>query len=167
MAGRLEGKVAVITGAGSGIGRATALRFVEEGARVVANDLDPETLKQTVEALTATGGQAKAVAGDVTDSSFNDALVAAAVDTYGRLDVFHCNAGGARPKPMHEITDEEYRAQIALNLDGVWYGTQAALRVMVPQKTTRFAVCEMLTNPPRPAKRDANFETLTFPNLSI
>lgn len=134
MAGRLEGKVAIITGAGSGIGRATARRFVEEGALVVANDLNPASLQETVDLLTKAGGRAAGVPGDVTDSAFNDVLVTSAVETFGKLDIFHCNAGGARPKPMHETSDEEYRAQIALNLDSVWYGTQAALRVMVPQK---------------------------------
>ncbi|MCH2173370.1 SDR family oxidoreductase [Myxococcota bacterium] len=131
MPGRLAGKVAVITGAGSGIGRATARRFTQEGAALIANDIAVDAVNETVEELVAQGARAQAVPGDVTRAPVNKELAQSALDHFGALDVFFCNAGGALPKPMLETSDEEYRAQLSLNLDAVWYGAQAALRVMV------------------------------------
>lgn len=133
--GRLAGKVAAITGAASGIGRATALRFAREGARVIANDVDEAALAALVAEIEAAGGVARACPGDVTERSVADRIVATAVRVFERLDVLHNNAGGARPVPLAEIDDAHYRADVALNLDAVWYGTKAALRVMVPQRS--------------------------------
>ena len=133
MAGRLAGRVAVITGAGSGIGRATALRFAAEGASVVVNDLRPDAAAQTVAAVESAGGRAHGAPGDVTDPAVNDAIVGAALATFGQLDCFHCNAGGALPRPMLETDPEEYQRQMSLNMDAVWYGASAALRAMLPR----------------------------------
>src|SRR4051794_9369212 len=95
MGDRIAGKVALVTGAGSGIGRATALRLAAEGAAVVVNDVVAERAEETASLARAAGGRATAAAGDVTDSTFVDGLVAGAVDEYGRLDVVHSNAGNS------------------------------------------------------------------------
>lgn len=129
---KLYGKVAVVTGAGAGIGRASALRLARAGASVVANDVDPGAAEGTVEAIHAAGGKAEAYAGDVTDPGLADALVARALKRFGSLSIFHANAGGARPEPMDTMDDATYRAVMTLNFDAVWSGTQAALRTMLP-----------------------------------
>ncbi len=128
----LDGKVAVVTGAGAGIGRASALRLARAGAAVVANDLDPDAASATAEAIRTAGGRAEAHPGDVTAAGLADALVARAVESFGALSIFHANAGGARPEPMDDMTEAAYREVMTLNLDAVWSGTQAALRVMLP-----------------------------------
>lgn len=132
---RLRDRSAIVTAAGSGIGRATALAFAREGARLVLNDIDAAALDETVAAIRAEGGTATGFAGDITTRACNDALVAAAVDEYGRLDCIDLVAGGDQPRPMLETTDEDYRRIIALNLDSAWLGATAALRVMVAQRS--------------------------------
>jgi 3-oxoacyl-[acyl-carrier protein] reductase len=127
--------VAVVTGAGSGIGRATVLRFVEEGAAVVANDLSEDALEATLAAARSLGSGVHGQQGDITQVEANDALVAAALQHFGQLDIFHCNAGGAQPVPLLDTSDDDYRAQLALNLDSVWFGARAALRAMVPKRS--------------------------------
>jgi NAD(P)-dependent dehydrogenase (short-subunit alcohol dehydrogenase family) len=133
--GRLEGKVAAITGAASGIGRATALRFAAEGARVVASDRDEAGLAALVAEIESAGGQARGCAGDVTERGVLDRVVATALRAFERLDVLHGNAGGAFPTPLEETDDARFRADLALNLDAIWYGMKAALRAMVPQRS--------------------------------
>ena len=133
MSDRLAGKVAVVTGAGSGIGRATAIRFAAEGADVVVNDIDGASAEATVEAITAAGGSATARAGDVGEAADVDDVVATAVDRYGRLDVLHNNAGYGRPSRVADMTDEELDEMLRVNLHGTLHGTRAALRVMIPQ----------------------------------
>jgi len=128
----LDGKVAVVTGAGAGIGRASALRLARAGAAVVANDIDPDAANATAEAIRAAGGRAEAHPGDVTAAGLADALVARAVESFGSLSIFHANAGGARPEPMDGMTEAAYREVMTLNFDAVWSGTQAALRAMLP-----------------------------------
>jgi 3-oxoacyl-[acyl-carrier protein] reductase len=134
MAGRLEGRVAVVTGAGSGIGRATARRFAAEGAAVVVNDLDAEAAQRVAGEIAASGGRARPAAGDVTKPETAEALADAAVAAFGRLDVFHNNAGGAMPTPIEATDLARWRHDLELNLDSVWHGTRAALRIMVPQR---------------------------------
>ncbi|MCY4580554.1 MAG: SDR family NAD(P)-dependent oxidoreductase, partial [Chloroflexi bacterium] len=90
---RLEGKIALITGGGSGIGRASALRFAAEGASIVASDLSEASAVETVAAVREAGGEATAVAGDVVSSDDAKAMVQAAVDAYGKLDVLVNSAG--------------------------------------------------------------------------
>jgi len=133
MAGRIEGKITIVTGAGSGIGRASAELFAREGAVVVANDIDPETAAETVRSIEAAGGRALAHPADMTDPEQVNGLVDRAVSELGRLDVMFCNAGGARPEPTHEMPVDRYRRVIQLNLDSVFFGTQAAIRVMLEQ----------------------------------
>ena len=134
MAGRLEGKVAVVTGAGSGIGRASALRFAAEGAAVVVNDLDPEAARLVVSEIERAGGRARPAPGDVTRPATAEDLADQAVAAFGKLDVFYNNAGGAMPTPIEATDHARWRRDLDLNLDSVWYGTRAALRIMVPQR---------------------------------
>jgi NAD(P)-dependent dehydrogenase (short-subunit alcohol dehydrogenase family) len=130
----LDGKVAVITGAGSGIGRATALRFAAEGARVVVNDINGDAAQSTVTDIAAGDGAALVHVGDVGDSHYVESLVADAVGSFGRLDVMHNNAGYGRPDHAGDVTDEGFDEMIRVNLNAVVYGTRAALRVMVDQR---------------------------------
>jgi NAD(P)-dependent dehydrogenase (short-subunit alcohol dehydrogenase family) len=134
MAGRLEGKVAVVTGAGSGIGRASSLRFASEGAAVVVNDLESEAALRVVAEIERVGGQARSAPGDVTRPETAEALADTAVAVFGKLDIFHNNAGGAMPTPIEAMDPARWRRDLELNLDSVWYGTRAALRIMLPQR---------------------------------
>lgn len=135
MGDRLRDKSAIVTGAGRGIGRASALRFADEGAAVVVADIDPATCEDTVRAIESAGGRAVSHPTNVTDSAAVEALVDRAVSEFGKLDIMFNNAGGATPQPTQEVSDEKFRKVVALNLDGVFFGTRAALRVMVPQKS--------------------------------
>src|SRR5437763_13897501 len=130
---QLEGRMAVVTAAGSGIGRATALRFAQEGAHVVVNDIDPATAEATVAAILGEGGTASAHPGDVSSSSYVDALVADAVDRYGRLDVMHNNAGFGLPGTVADLSDDAFLTIQRVTFHGTMWGTRAALRVMSTQ----------------------------------
>jgi NAD(P)-dependent dehydrogenase (short-subunit alcohol dehydrogenase family) len=130
---RLAGRVAIITGAGSGIGRATALRFAAEGAQVVVNDIDGDAAADTVDAVAERGGTAVAHVCDVGVSANVDALVATAVERFGRLDVMHNNAGYGRPGRVADVDDHTFDEMLRVNLSGTMYGMRAALRVMIPQ----------------------------------
>ena len=115
MAGLLDGKSALITGGGGGIGRATALAFAREGARVAVADAVQEAAQQTVALVNQAGGQAMSLAGDVTDAAAVQAMVTAVVASYGRLDCAFNNAGiagyqvNASGKRTHEWPDEGVR----------------------------------------------------------
>jgi NAD(P)-dependent dehydrogenase (short-subunit alcohol dehydrogenase family) len=119
-----EGKVALVTGAGSGIGRATTLRLVSEGATVFAHDVDEGRLKETDEL--AGGGLATRV-GDVTDPDECKAAVAAAVGELGRLDVLGNIAGIARGEHVTDVTVEQYRRMMGVNVDAYFFLAQAAI----------------------------------------
>src|SRR4029434_5289958 len=93
MAGRVEGKVALVTGGASGIGRATALTFAREGAQLVVADLNADGGQQTVHMITENGGEATFVQVDVTNTSAVEAMISKTVETYGRLDCAHKNTG--------------------------------------------------------------------------
>jgi NAD(P)-dependent dehydrogenase (short-subunit alcohol dehydrogenase family) len=113
----LDGKVAIVTGAGAGLGRAEALALAEAGARVVINDL-PGAGDDTAEQIRSRGGEAAVVAGDVSERATADAMVAAAVDGYGGLDVVVNNAGMTRDRMLFNMADEEWDAVIAVHLRG-------------------------------------------------
>ena len=131
--GEFAGRVVVVTGAGSGIGRASAVGFASDGATVVVNDVDPETAATTVEQIRAAGGEADAHPADVGDSAAVDELIDATVARYGKLDVLHNNAGYGLPGTVATTTDEVMAEMLRVNLCGVLYGTRAALRHMVPR----------------------------------
>lgn len=109
---RLDGRVAVITGAGRGVGRATACLLAREGARVVVNDLDGGEADATVRIIRDAGGQALACAGDVTAAAFPQLLVQTAVDAFDELDILVNNAGYIWNGAMHNHSDEQWQAML-------------------------------------------------------
>ncbi len=126
----LTGRVAVVTGAASGIGEASAEYLAAAGAAVVASDVDEAGLGRTVTRITEAGGRATAVPGNVTRRGDVEALVQRAVDEHGRLDVV-CNIAGAMfPGTFEEVDDEQLDKALDLNLRSVFYGCQAAIKAM-------------------------------------
>jgi len=134
MAERLPGKVALVTGASSGIGRATALAFAREGAKVVVSDVAIEGGDETVRLIKAAGGDARFVRADMARHEEIEALIRAAVDTYGRLDCAHNNAGvpGADAKTV-EYPLADWERVIAVNLTGVWLCMKHEIAQMLTQ----------------------------------
>jgi 3-oxoacyl-[acyl-carrier protein] reductase len=112
----LEGKVAIITGSGRGIGRAAAELFASHGARVIVSDIDPEPAEQTAALITAAGGEAISVPGDVTAPGFPDLIVNTAVEKLGGLDIIVNNAGYTWDAVIHKMTDQQWEAIIACHL---------------------------------------------------
>lgn len=121
MVGSFEGKVALVTGAGSGMGRASARAFAGEGASVVVADVDAEGGERTVSEVREAGGKAVFVQTDVSSAEDVEAMVETAVETFGRLDYAHNNAGIEREAlPTADSTEEHWDRAIAVNLKGVW-----------------------------------------------
>ena len=132
MSDSLRGRTALVTGAGRGIGRATARRLAAAGSRVVVNDVDPEGAQSVTAEIEATGGEAFALPADVTQPTQVASLFADAEARFGALHVLVNNAGGATPLPMAECGPEAYAKVMELNLHAVWHCCQAALGQMVP-----------------------------------
>jgi 3-oxoacyl-[acyl-carrier protein] reductase len=128
----LAGRTAVVTGGAQGLGYAIAEQFIAEGARVVLGDLDLERTQAAAEAL---GGSdtARAVRCDVTSGADVDALVAAAVEAFGSVDVMVNNAGITRDATLRKMTEEQFDEVIAVHLKGTWNGTRSAAAVMREQ----------------------------------
>lgn len=114
--GTLDGKVAIVTGSGRGIGREIALKFAADGASVVVNDLDKDPAERTVADIRAAGGTALACAGSVTDDDFADRFVAAAVDEFGGIDIIVNNAGYTWDTVIQKMTDEQWDAILDVHL---------------------------------------------------
>lgn len=126
----LEDKSAVITGSGGGVGRASALRFAEEGARVVVVDLDLEGAKETVRQVEDAGGAAVAVGADVAEEDDVIGAIQLAVDTFGRLDIMFNNVGIPTPRlgaSLEDHTWDDYRRLVDVNLGGVFNGCKYAV----------------------------------------
>lgn len=113
---KLEGKTAIVTGAGRGIGRSIALKLASEGAAVVVNDLDEGPAGETVKEIVNAGGRAVACAGSVTESGFADRFVATAVDHFGGIDIIINNAGYTWDSVIQKMTDEQWHAIVDLHL---------------------------------------------------
>ncbi|NGX05732.1 SDR family oxidoreductase [Mycobacteroides franklinii] len=131
--GTLEGKVAIVSGSGRGIGREIALKLASEGAKVVVNDLDAEPAKETVAAIESAGGQAVACIGSVTDADFGERFVAAAVDNFGGLDIIVNNAGYTWDSVIQKMTDEQWDAIVDVHLKAPFRILRAAQPVIAAQ----------------------------------
>jgi 3-oxoacyl-[acyl-carrier protein] reductase len=129
----LDGRVAVLTGAASGIGKATALVFAGAGATVVLGDIDGPGVETTAKEIAGRGGTALAVHMDVARRADVDSLVERAVADYGRIDIMGNIAGVRSDGPVVDVTDEEFDRVFDVNLRGVFYGSQAAMRAMIRQ----------------------------------
>jgi NAD(P)-dependent dehydrogenase (short-subunit alcohol dehydrogenase family) len=132
---RLQGKVAIVTGAGCvgpgwGNGRAIAVRFAEEGARVFAVDRDRTAMDETLALIREAGGEVTPYAGDVTDSNAIAALVAACVETYGGVDILVNNVGGPAPGGPVALSEEDWASQLDINLTSVFLMCKHVMPVM-------------------------------------
>jgi len=126
-----SGKSVIVTGAGGGIGRASAVRFARLGASVVASDIDEAALRETVGEIEGAGGAVASIVSDVTDPDQAAGIVRCACTENGGVDVLFNNAGGSFPTPMESIDREEFVRLRSLNFDAVYHASMEALPVMV------------------------------------
>ena len=129
----LEGRAAVITGAGSGIGRASALRFAQQGARLVLTDVHDAEADAVVRAIAQAGGTACFVHADVSRRADNERMIDVCVERYGRLDILFCNAGITLPKLLSHSSDEDIDRLLAVNVKGPLYAARHAIAIMLGQ----------------------------------
>jgi 3-oxoacyl-[acyl-carrier protein] reductase len=128
--GTLDGKVAIVSGSGRGIGREIALKLASEGAKVVVNDLDAEPAKETVAAIESAGGQAVTCVGSVTDADFGERFVQTAVDNFGGLDIIVNNAGYTWDSVIQKMTDDQWDAILDVHLKAPFRILRAAQPVI-------------------------------------
>ena len=136
MAGQLDGKTALVTGGGSGIGRATSLAYAREGARVAVADVNVEGGEETVQMIVEAGGQAILVHADVSDPSGTQLMVDRAVEAFGSLDCAFNNAGisgGRERRRSADYEEEDFDRVIRINLKGVWLSMKAEIPQMLQQ----------------------------------
>ncbi len=133
MDGRFQGKVALVTGAASGIGAATARRLAREGARVAVADVNEAGARDVARHIEASGGAAMAVRADVADPADVAAMIARAVDAWGRLDALHNNATVVESGPIERLTLEGWNRTLAVNLTATFLGIKYAVPVMKGQ----------------------------------
>jgi NAD(P)-dependent dehydrogenase (short-subunit alcohol dehydrogenase family) len=135
MPGTLDGKVALVTGAASGIGRATALTFAREGAKLVVADMNEDGGQQTVHMITENGSEAMFVQVDVTSASQIEAMISKTLETYGRLDCSFNNAGteGTTMVSTIDYKEEDWNRVLSINLTGVWLCMKYEITQMLKQ----------------------------------
>jgi 3-hydroxybutyrate dehydrogenase len=131
---RLEGKVAYITGAASGIGKEIATEFAREGAKIVIADMNKQAADAAAAEIEKTGAKAIGVAVDVTDEAQVEASVAAAIKTFGNIDVLISNAGIQIVHPIEEFSFAEWKKMLAIHLDGAFLTTRACVKQMIASK---------------------------------
>ena len=131
---RLEGQVAIVTGAGQGIGRAIALTLAKEGAAVIVNDIDLERAKKVADEIKSLGGQALPIKADVSNREEVNTLVQKTLDNFKKIDILVNNAGTAKLTPTMELTEAEWDSTIDINLKGQFLCSQAVAKHMIKQK---------------------------------
>jgi 3-oxoacyl-[acyl-carrier protein] reductase len=141
----LQGQVAVITGAGSGIGKAIALRYARAGANIAVADLNAEGAEQTAAEVRKIGPKALAKVTDVSNYDQVQALIAEVVKTFGKIEIMVNNAGIARIAPFLEMPKEDWEAVLKVHLFGAFYCSQAAAREMVKRKYGRIISMSSIT----------------------
>lgn len=130
MGQRLEGKVAIVTGGGSGIGQATARRFAQESAAVVIGDLNPQTAQATADEITEAGGRAVAVPVNVAQAGDVETLVQTAIREYGKLDILFNNAGIGKRVPLADMHEDDWQLVIDVDLKSIFLGSKYAIPAM-------------------------------------
>ena len=130
---RVDKKVAIVTGAGSGIGEASAIRLAEEGATVICADINGAAAELVAQGIVASGGKATAAAIDISDDKQCDAVVASAIKDFGTVDILVNNAGVNLPGVFHEVTNETIDRTLSVNIKGAMYLTRAVLPAMLKQ----------------------------------
>ncbi len=130
---RVENKVAIVTGAGSGIGEASAIRLAEEGAKVICADINAAAAEATAQKIRETGGTARAATIDISDYQQCDAVVADAIKEFGTVDILVNNAGVNLPGVFHEVSNETIDRTLSVNIKGAMYLTRAVLPAMLKQ----------------------------------
>jgi NAD(P)-dependent dehydrogenase (short-subunit alcohol dehydrogenase family) len=131
--GRVEGKACVVTGAGSGIGQAIAIRLAEEGGTVICVDINPASVAQTVQSIQVMGGSAEAFPADVSNPEQTKAFIHRCVELYGTIDILVNNAGVNLPGIFHEVSDAVIDKTLNVNVKGAMYGSRAAIPHMLRQ----------------------------------
>ena len=155
--GKFTGKTVLITGSGRGIGRAIAVKFGQEGANVVVNDLhNDDNAKATIQQVMATGAKAVFIVGDISKVANMESLVSAAVKAFGQLDILVNNAGIEIHAPFLEVTEQQYDVVMNVNLKGMFFLTQAFVQYLTQAKLPGVIV-----------NTSSVHEELPFPNYAV
>ncbi len=132
---KLENKVAIITGAGSGLGKAIAMLFAANGAKVLAADVNSEKLSEVAKEITTAGGTVKTIYADMANATDIDAMVQAAVNNFGTVDILVNNAGVMDDfSPVADVTDAIWERVMKINLEGPFKAMRSVLKIMVPKQ---------------------------------